>query len=459
MTIDYSGLISEGGRAALNSLKNLPPDQRKAKMNDMLANGLLPFSVALAVDKQLTEPMKENAPSPRPGSVMSEKIAMLQNSGRGINQLPAPSMDQAQFAGGGIIAFDDGGTTDKIDPFSGMAASQPTHKRHGIWQFAKSLYGDEPPTLEEFQRKGQAERDAAGVGNAATKYKGILDARQKEYDTSSEEDRRDARKAGWLAMAQAGMEGKGLLEGGARGLMKNAEVMEAKKKERKAELRELQKQQYELELGMEQARMAGSKQDYDRYAAALKDNYDRQKMVSGLVESMAEMESREQVAASDRSTRPYDITQDYMPEIRALEKRISEIQPYPGYPVDPTRKDELDGLTARRLRLIRQYNAAINAGNKAILPAQIRSASAEGIQGIKSNQTAIDLVNMEISALERKFARNEGTREDLNTLQALRDKLKELKGEQSTTGGSPQYAPSAVSTPQAPAELDPSLRQ
>jgi hypothetical protein len=329
MAIDYSGLISEAGRAALSSVINMPPDQRKAKMNDMLANGLLPFSVALAVDRQLTSPMKENAPSPRPGSVMSDKMAMLQNTGTGIDQLPVPSMDQAEFAGGGIVAFDDGGATDKPDMFSTMAAASPTHKRHGLWQFWKGLSGEEPPSEEEIRRKGQAERTAAGVGNAASKYQTLLQERQAGLDASSEEDRKAARKAGWLALAQAGLEGKGLIEGGVRGLAKNAEVMEAKNKERKAELRELQKEQYTLELAMEQAKMAGNKQDYDRYAAEREANLARQKMVAGGVQSMFELESQEERARLDRATQAQkdSINLDFFNRRKALQARLSGATP------------------------------------------------------------------------------------------------------------------------------------
>lgn len=326
MAIDYSGLISEAGRAALSSVSNMPPDQRKAKMNDMLANGLLPFSVALAVDRQLTSPMKENAPSPRPGSVMSDKMAMLQNTGAGIDQLPVPSMDQAEFAGGGIVAFDGGGTTDM---FSSMAEASPTHKRHGLWQFWKGLSGEAPPSEEDIRRKGQKERADAGIGNAASKYQTILQERQAGLDASAEEDRKAARKAGWLALAQAGLEGKGLIEGGVRGLAKNAEVMEAKNKERKAELRELQKEQYALELAMEQAKMAGNKQDYERYAAERDYNLQRQKAVAGGVQSMFELTSQEDRARLDRAAQAQkdSINVDFFNQRKALQARLKGATP------------------------------------------------------------------------------------------------------------------------------------
>ena len=141
MAIDYSGLISEGGRAALSSIKNMPPDQQRAKMNDMLANGLLPFSVAMAVDRQLRDPLKENAPSPRPGSVMEEKLNLLnQTQSSGIDQLPAPDMQQAQFAGGGIVAFAEGDLVEAPDPFAGLTGMDPKNSRYPYLQHLQNIY-------------------------------------------------------------------------------------------------------------------------------------------------------------------------------------------------------------------------------------------------------------------------------------------------------------------------------
>jgi hypothetical protein len=438
----------------------MPPDQRKAKMNDMLANGLLPFSVALAVDRQLTSPMKENAPSPRPGSVMSDKMAMLQNTGAGIDQLPAPSMDQAEFAGGGIVAFNDGGTSDKkSNLFSGLDALTPGNVRYGYLKTLQSMYPGDTPSLEEFQTKGQAERTAAGVGNAANKYQTLLEERQAGLDTAAEEDRKAARKAGWLALAQAGLEGKGLIEGGVRGLAKNAEVMEAKNKERKAELRELQKEQYTLELAMEQAKMAGNKQDYDRYAAEREANLQRQKIVMSGVENLMEMESRERTAAADRSTRPFDLASQYIPEIRAIERRIQEIQPTPETVIDPTSSKfaELQQLVAERKRLLTQYRSASEAGNKGIAPAAIRSESSLENTTLKVQGPVIQGILFAIAAIDRKEAAGE-----VITVQDIqrRDKLKAQYAEIMARANGQGTLPPPVNggSYSGPAVLDPSLR-
>jgi len=242
MSIDYSGLISEGGRAALSSLKNMPPDQQRAKMNDMLANGLLPFSVALAVDKQLRQPMKENAPAPRPGSVMEEKLDLLNKvKGGGIDQLPAPSMDQAQFAGGGIVAFDGGGTTTKPDPFAGLAGMAATDKRYPYMQWLRQIYdkSNVEPSRDAELARVDAQQKAGKYGKyseALANYGEILKGREKDIDEAGDE--RKARRAGWLAMAQAGAGGKGLLWGATAGPPKDAAGSDRRSQKRQIEVRD-----------------------------------------------------------------------------------------------------------------------------------------------------------------------------------------------------------------------------
>lgn len=438
MAIDYSGLISEAGRAALSSVGNLPPEQRRAKMNDMLANGLLPFSVALAVDKQLTSPMKENAPSPRPGSVMSDKMSLLQKANTGIDQLPVPTVDQAQFAGGGIIAFDDGGTTTRPDIFSGMKAADPKNKRYGWLQVLKGMYGEEPRSREDIQREVDAEREKAGIGKAASKYQGILEGRQKELDTAPEEDRKAARKAGWLALAQAGLEGKGLIEGGIRGLAKNAEVMEAKNKERKAELRELQKEQYSLELAMEQAKAAGNKEAYDRYAAERERNFQMQRMVMSGVQSMYEMESAEDRAAADRAMqgRKEAINERYGTAIWQLQQRLDNPATTPG---------EAERLTAQIKTLRERWradNEAVGAASVYGANTRLQTSQAAALERLfKDDFTRASAEAQTALATYNQTKNPEHLKRYMEAQARVNAMIDQIKRVASTEGGSAEGAP------------------
>lgn len=350
MAIDYSGLISEGGRAALSSIKNMPPDQQRAKMNDMLANGLLPFSVAMAVDKQLRQPLKENAPSPRPGSVMEEKLNLLnQTQSSGIDQLPAPDMQQAQFAGGGIVAFagDEGSLVGDPDPFAGLTGMDPKNSRYPYLQHLQNIYNQNKtkPTREAELARVDAQQKEGKYGKyseALANYGQILKDREKGIDEAG--DKRKARRAGWLAMAQAGAEGKGLLAGATAGLAKNAEVSDAREEKRKTELRELQKEQYTLQLGLEQARASGNQQAETAYLAELDRNAKAQDMLGRGLAGLYEIDSRERTAKLDRAAQAQkdSINVDFFNRRKALQAKLRGATPIEAERI----KAEIDALDA-----------------------------------------------------------------------------------------------------------------
>jgi hypothetical protein len=91
-------------------------------MMEAARNGLLPISVAFAAQKALQR--KNPPPPPAQGTVMSDMLSQLQQSQnpreQGIAGLENPVMDNAQYAGGGIVAFSTGGITTLMeDPITG----------------------------------------------------------------------------------------------------------------------------------------------------------------------------------------------------------------------------------------------------------------------------------------------------------------------------------------------------
>lgn len=110
-------MLGEDARAAVGKVKQLQsqgatPDQVQAQMMEAARNGLLPISVAFAAQKAL---QRKNPPSPPPqGTVMSEMLGQLQDPReQGIAGLENPVMDNAQYAGGGIVAFAEAGAVKK----------------------------------------------------------------------------------------------------------------------------------------------------------------------------------------------------------------------------------------------------------------------------------------------------------------------------------------------------------
>jgi hypothetical protein len=114
-------MLGEDARAAVGKVKSLQtqgatPEQIDAQMMEAARNGLLPISVAFAAQKAL---QRQNPPPPPPqGTVVGDMMQQLASRQQGIAGLPAPVMDNAQYAGGGIVAFDKGGSASRfVDEF------------------------------------------------------------------------------------------------------------------------------------------------------------------------------------------------------------------------------------------------------------------------------------------------------------------------------------------------------
>jgi hypothetical protein len=105
-------MLGEDARAAVGKVKSLQaqgatPEQIDAQMIEAARNGLLPISVAFAAQRALK---RQNPPAlPPQGTVVGDMMQQLGARQQGIAGLPAPVMDNAQYAGGGIVAFADAG--------------------------------------------------------------------------------------------------------------------------------------------------------------------------------------------------------------------------------------------------------------------------------------------------------------------------------------------------------------
>lgn len=125
-------LTSDAGRAAQAKTAQMQKggaslDQIQQELYGSVMKGLLPFQVAAELFQQLKQPPKEPA-APPSGTVVNDMAKVLANRNSGVASLPAPAMDQAQFAGGGIVAFADGnlvpsgGTNYPVVPYRAAAS-------------------------------------------------------------------------------------------------------------------------------------------------------------------------------------------------------------------------------------------------------------------------------------------------------------------------------------------------
>lgn len=102
-------LTSDYGRAAQAKAQQMQKggaslDQIQQELYGSVMKGLLPFQVAAELFHQLKQPPKAPAPPPD-GTVLTDMAKILAKRNSGVASLPAPAMDEAQFAGGGIVAF------------------------------------------------------------------------------------------------------------------------------------------------------------------------------------------------------------------------------------------------------------------------------------------------------------------------------------------------------------------
>jgi hypothetical protein len=115
------GPVSGTGRAMMASLQQamsngMPPDQAIQYVKSMATQGVAPMADLYAMMNQFQRLKQQPVQAPQTPPTIRDQLNMAEQQQmamqQGLGGLPAPSMEQAQFAGGGIVAFDEGGPTD-----------------------------------------------------------------------------------------------------------------------------------------------------------------------------------------------------------------------------------------------------------------------------------------------------------------------------------------------------------
>ena len=95
--------LSDKARAWLGSIQNVPENEIPAKANMAAQSGLISFPEALAI-KMIADRIRTPQGNMPQGTVMGEMLS-------GIAGIDAGRMENPSFAGGGIVAFAEGGST------------------------------------------------------------------------------------------------------------------------------------------------------------------------------------------------------------------------------------------------------------------------------------------------------------------------------------------------------------
>lgn len=127
------GPVSGTGRAMMASLqqaiqKGMPPDQAIQYVKSMATQGVAPLTDLYAMMNQFQRLKQQPVQAPQTPPTIRDQLNMAEQQQaqqqmamqQGLGGLPAPAMEQAQFAGGGIVAFDEGGSVEayyqNLDP-------------------------------------------------------------------------------------------------------------------------------------------------------------------------------------------------------------------------------------------------------------------------------------------------------------------------------------------------------
>lgn len=180
------GPVSSTGRAMMASLqqamsKGMPVDQAIAYVKGMATQGVAPMTDLYAMLNQFQRLKQPKVQAPQVPPTLKDQLGQLSQAQdvieQGVGSLPAPAMERAQFAGGGIIGFIEGGATN--DPFrpdpnierqirdqAGLAGDAVEDFRRGIGTLGNDVYSRASgwdPATQDMQRKWDASSVPEGI--------------------------------------------------------------------------------------------------------------------------------------------------------------------------------------------------------------------------------------------------------------------------------------------------------
>jgi hypothetical protein len=170
------GPVSETGKTMLASLqgamaRGMPVDQAITYVKSMAQQGVAPLVDLYALLKQF-ERLKQPVAQPPQGGSVREQLNMLETGQgamgpqagaapmeQGLGGLNAGSMQNPQFAGGGIVAFQEGGETESFTP---ELYTLPKTREEEAQRIVDQLN-----RLPEFKARREAEMRERGIGKFA----------------------------------------------------------------------------------------------------------------------------------------------------------------------------------------------------------------------------------------------------------------------------------------------------
>lgn len=183
------GPVSDVGRSMMASLQQamaqgMPVDQAVAYVKGMAQQGVAPLVDLYAMMNQFKRLQQPQSQPPPQGTVKDQIMQQAQQQQmmqQGLGGLPAPVMDEAQYAGGGIVAFAEGDLVGGIPKFK-----DPTDYMQRIPGFGMS----EDEFIQKQMEEGEARRKKYGLGKYSELYKTTEAQIGKMEQESAEESKR-----------------------------------------------------------------------------------------------------------------------------------------------------------------------------------------------------------------------------------------------------------------------------
>lgn len=186
------GPVSDVGRSMMASLQQamsqgMPVDQAVAYVKGMAQQGVAPLVDLYAMMNQFKRLQQPPAQPPPQGTVkdqiaqQAQQAEQQQMMQQGLGGLPAPVMDEAQYAGGGIVAFAEGDLVGGIPKFK-----DPTD----FLNFAAQQIPGFGMSEEQLIEQREAQRKKYGLGKYSELYKTTEAQIGKMEQESAEESKR-----------------------------------------------------------------------------------------------------------------------------------------------------------------------------------------------------------------------------------------------------------------------------
>lgn len=272
------GPTSEVGRTMMSSLqgaisKGMPVEQAVTYVKSMAQQGVAPLVDLYSLLKQF-ERMKQPAAQPPAGGNLKDQLSNLESSivsggqaapaapPAGIASLNAGAMENPGFAGGGIVAFADGGQpqSGSITPeFYSLPKSYEELARQAL---AKQLELESPEGRKKFEEQLDAEMKAKGLGKYAPSLgmrEAYAERKAKEAETLSGEEAALNEESFWADVA--GTDQPDLISAMAKSKSKAVE----RKRSSKEKVQAAKDKAEDVRILRQEAREALAQKDMDLY--------------------------------------------------------------------------------------------------------------------------------------------------------------------------------------------------